>query len=132
MTKDSFYLIQQDLQFHAKNPLNFGLPQNLDFISNEHNPSCGDSVIVGGQMHENGTLEKLFFQGSGCVMSMAMASKLTKAVVGMNVSEILSLDESFVEQLLGLQLGPNRLKCGLLSVIALKKGVGLYENRLKI
>ena len=132
MTKNSFYLIQQDLQFHAKNPLNFGLPQNLDFISNEHNPSCGDSVIVGGKINSNETLKELFFQGSGCVVSMAMASKLTKVVVNMNFLEILKLDELFVEQLLGLQLGPNRLKCGLLSIIALQKGIALYQNRLKI
>lgn len=131
MIKNDQYLIQQDLQFHAKNPLNFGLLADLDFVSNQQNPSCGDSVVVGGIV-QSGKIEKLCFQGSGCVISMAMASKLTQAVVGMSVDQIEKLDEKLVESLLGLTLGLNRLQCGLLSIIALQKGIIAYQKSLKI
>ena len=131
MTKNDQYLIQQDLQFHAKNPLNFGLLSDLDFLSDQQNPSCGDSVVVGG-MIQDGKIKKLCFQGSGCVISIAMASKLTQALIGMDIDEIEKIDETLVESLLGLSLGPNRLQCGLLSIIALQKGIFIYQKSLKI
>ena len=127
MINNNSYLIQQDLQFHAKNPSNFGMLPDLDFVSGQHNPSCGDSVMMGGRVHD-GKVVALCFQGSGCVISMAMASKLTVAAVGMSLVEIKKLDESIVEQVLGLSLGLNRMKCGLLPVMALQKAVLLYEQ----
>ena len=122
MNKNSSYLIQQDLQFHAKNPSNFGLLPDLDFVCAQQNPSCGDSVMIGGKV-QDGKILRLCFQGSGCVISMAMASKLTLAAVGMSLAEVEKFDESIVEQILGLSLGLNRLKCGLLPVMAFQKGV---------
>jgi nitrogen fixation NifU-like protein len=122
MNNSSSYLIQQDLQFHAKNPSNFGLLPDLDFVSGQHNPSCGDSVMVGGKV-QDGKITALCFQGSGCVISMAMASKLTVALVGKSLVDIERLDEGIVGQILGLPLGLNRMKCGLLPVMALQKGL---------
>ena len=131
MMKNDQYLIQQDLQFHAKNPLNFGLLSDLDFVSDQQNPSCGDSVVVGGIVQDS-KIKKLCFQGSGCVISMAMASKLTQAAVGMHIDQVEKIDEKLVEKLLGLSLGLNRLQCGLLSIIAFKKGIIAYQKSLKI
>ena len=122
MIKKDFYLNQQELVHHAKNPANFGLKPDLDFVSGEYNPSCGDRVVFGGNIVD-GLVKQVCFEGSGCVISMAMASKLTQAVVGMNFEQIEQLDEQIVQQLLGMQLGLTRLKCGLLSVMALQKGI---------
>lgn len=130
MINDSFYLTQQELQFHAKNPANFGLLPDLDFVSGQHNPSCGDTVIVGGKVLD-GNIVSLCFHGSGCVISMAMASKLTIAGVGMSLEQALKLDDAMVEKLLGLQLGINRMKCALLSIVALQKGIELYQKKAK-
>lgn len=127
MNNSTSYLIQQDLQFHAKNPLNFGLLPDLDFVSGQHNPSCGDSVMMGGRVHD-GKIIALCFQGSGCVISMAMASKLTVALIGKSLADVERLDENVVEQILGLSLGLNRMKCGLLPIMALQQGVLLYKQ----
>lgn len=130
MMKKDFYLSQHELTAHAKNPANFGLAPDLDFISDQHNPSCGDLVTFGGKVLDS-VVTYACFTGSGCVISMAMASKLTQAVKGMSFADIEQMDEQTVEQILGLQLGLNRLKCGLLSIIALKKGVLLYQQTNK-
>ncbi len=126
MTNDNFYLIQQDLQFHAKNPSNFGLPPDLDFVSGLHNPSCGDSVTIGGKIFDK-KITELYFQGSGCVISMAMASKLTIFAKNMSLHNAKRLGEDEVEQILKLQLGLNRMKCGILSIMALQKGLESKE-----
>jgi nitrogen fixation NifU-like protein len=122
-------LYKQDLIDHSKNPRNYGIVDGADFFSDEHNPSCGDSVKICGIV-ENGKIVNIRFEGSGCVLSMAMASKLTEFVIGMDLREVINLDEELVEKLLGTKLGLNRLRCGLLSVMALVKGVSQYlENK---
>jgi nitrogen fixation NifU-like protein len=127
MDSKNSYFSQADLQFYAKNPCNFGLIPHLDFVSDQHNPSCGDLVTIGAQV-EKGMIKKLCFTGSGCVISMAMASKLTLVAVGMDFEQIRTLDEQFVQQLLGLQLGINRMQCGMLSVSALQRGLEKFEK----
>ena len=118
-------LYKQDLIDHSKNPRNYGLLQKTDFMSDEYNPSCGDSVKICGVVADN-KLAEIRFEGAGCVLSMAMASKLTELVKGMSLQEAMNLDENVVEQLLGAKLGLNRLRCGLLSVMALQKGIRAF------
>jgi nitrogen fixation protein NifU and related proteins len=122
------YFTQSDLQFHAKNPLNFGLKSNLDFVSERLNPSCGDSITIGGFVKHD-KLESICFIGSGCVISIAMASKLTKKAENMTFDQIRELDEAFVTELLGISLGINRMQCGMLSVLALQSGIEKFEKK---
>jgi len=43
------------------------------------NPTCGDVVEVGINIHDN-ILEEIVFSGSGCVLSIASASIMTKTL----------------------------------------------------
>ena len=130
MNKPNSYLNQQDLLDHAKNPLNYGMYDTCDFMSGEHNPSCGDSVVLCGMVKDD-ILHDVRFEGKGCILSLAMASKLTEYVKGLNLDEIMRLDEDIVSILLNMELGPNRLQCGMLSVVALKKGIQMYQESEK-
>lgn len=127
MNKKPEQLYKQDLLDHSNNPRNYGIVPNCDFVSGEHNPSCGDSVMICGFV-KDGVVKEVRFEGSGCILSQAMASKLTEYAQGLTLFEILQLDEELVADLLGISLGPNRLQCGLLSVMALQKGVRFYQN----
>lgn len=124
------YLKQQDLLEHAKNPQNYGLLAVCDFVSREHNPSCGDSITICGVLDQD-LLEDVYFEGKGCMLSLAMASKLTEFVKGMSQKDALALDEAIVEKLLGIELGPNRIQCGMLSVIALRQGLLAHQSQQK-
>jgi len=121
-------LYKYDLMDHAKNPRNYGLMSGASFCVKQQNLSCGDSVTMCGQIGQ-GSLIKLSFEGSGCVLSVAMASKLTEHLIGKTLDEILLLDDQIVELLLGMELGINRLQCGLLSVAAIKQGIHEYLQR---
>ena len=118
-------LYKQDILEHYKNPQNFVLLTVCNFNSSEHNPSCGDSIIINGIIAD-GMIEQVAFNGTGCVLSIAMASKLTQAVKGKSLSDVMKLDGAIVTELLGIPLGINRMKCGLLSVVALQKGVDAW------
>lgn len=129
MKNQNSYLKQQDLLEHAKNPKNYGLLVVYDFISGEHNPSCGDSITICGLVN-NGVVCDIRFEGKGCVLSLAMASMLTDFVKGRSLRDILALDQDIVTQLLGIELGPNRVQCGLLPVRALRAGIASYDKSL--
>jgi nitrogen fixation NifU-like protein len=120
-------LYQDALIDHYRNPRNQGILEHPDFTSGEDNPSCGDSVNMYGQV-QNGTLVAVSFQGTGCVISQAAASMLTQKVLGMDLHEIMKIDAAFMRQLVGIELGPTRVRCALLALEALQKGIREYLN----
>ena len=123
-------LYQQDLLDHYQHPRNFGLLQEYDFVSPLYNPSCGDSVTFSGRVRD-GVLLDITFEGKGCVLSVAMASKLTEHCKNMSCNDIAQLSEETVFLLLAMDLGFKRMQCGMLSIQALQKGVKAFvESRL--
>jgi nitrogen fixation NifU-like protein len=68
------------------------------------------------------------FDGHGCAISQASADLLIESIHGKTLEEIKALSKEDLLGLLGLELGPVRLKCALLSLKVLKAGVyGLGE-----
>jgi nitrogen fixation protein NifU and related proteins len=121
---------QAQLMDHYQHPRNTGSIEAADFASGEHNPSCGDSIAMQGQV-QGQVLVRVAFVGKGCVISQASASMLTEYCQGKNLDEIMELGGSQIQSLVGLQLGPTRLKCALLGLSALKSGIALYKSQVK-
>lgn len=117
---NKFY--QKFLMDHFKKPRNKEVIENPDFASGQKNPSCGDSVSITGLL-DNGKIKKVCFYGSGCVISQATASILTQKCEGKTVEEVLALTKDDILKMIGLELGPNRLKCALISLEALQKSL---------
>lgn len=122
-------LYEQELLDHYQKPRNFGLFEQYDFISPMYNPSCGDSVTICATVFD-GKISKIAFQGKGCVLSVAMASKLTEFAQNKELAELLDKDDTLVEQLLKMQLGLKRMQCGMLSLMALQKGIKSYIEKI--
>lgn len=121
-------LYQEILLDHFKHPRHKGVLANADFSSGQHNPSCGDMVSMQGIVRD-GHLAEVAFDGKGCVISMATASLLCEAALGQKLETITAYDVDFVLNLIGMQLGPNRLQCALLPLQALQSGVLAYGNK---
>ncbi|MFH0898896.1 MAG: iron-sulfur cluster assembly scaffold protein [bacterium] len=122
----NFY--QEILLDHYKNPRNKGTIQSPDFSSGLENPSCGDTIVIQGTV-EHDVVTKLSFSGSGCVISQAAASMLTELCTGKTVDDILALTKDDIIKLLGIQLGPVRLKCAVLALQALHKGILEFKKK---
>lgn len=118
-------LYQEILMDHYKHPRNYGSLDKYDFSSGQLNPSCGDSVIMQGIV-ENNFIKELKFTGKGCVISQATASLVTQAGKGKSIDEILQWDANYITELIGMQLGLLRLKCAMLPLQALQKGIRSY------
>ena len=121
-------LYQEELMDHYRFPHNKGQLEKPDFSSGHHNPSCGDSIEMQGCV-DKGVLIAVCFQGKGCVISQAAASMLTQAVKNKPLAQILSFDAAYMCGLIGIELGPMRMQCALLSLQALQQGIHSYQQK---
>ncbi len=115
-------LYHHELLDHYRNPRNYGLLENADSTASSTNPSCGDAIVIQVRWHE-GLLQAVRFQGKGCVISQASASLVTELGRGKSRAEVMALTKEDVLALLGISLGPTRLRCALLSLEALHEAV---------
>jgi nitrogen fixation NifU-like protein len=108
---------------HYKNPGYRGHldPHNIAFEDN--NPLCGDHIRVELRVDESGKIADARFDGHGCAISQASADLLMESVIGKPLEEVKHLTKDDILELLGIELGPVRLKCALLSLKVLKAGV---------
>jgi nitrogen fixation protein NifU and related proteins len=111
-----------------KNPLYRGSLDPHDIAFEDDNPLCGDHIRVELRLDGGGVVKDAAFEGHGCAISQASADLLMEAVVGKTLDEIKAFSKEDLLSMLGLDLGPVRLKCALLSLKVLKAGVyGLGE-----
>jgi nitrogen fixation protein NifU and related proteins len=69
---------------------------------------------------DEGRIEDIRFSGHGCAISQAAASMASDEVKGMRIDDVLTLDRSFVLDLLGIDISATRMKCALLSLKVIK------------
>lgn len=117
-------LYQADLMAHYQHPRFKGAVAGANFSSQELNPSCGDEVSFTAIIDQAGVIQQLGFTGRGCVVSLAMADKLAEKLQQQEVAMIGRLTVDDILQLVGIPLGPTRLRCALLPLMALQKLVG--------
>jgi nitrogen fixation NifU-like protein len=111
-----------------KNPLYRGVLDPHDITFEDENPLCGDHIRIDLRVDEQGVVKEAAFDGQGCAISQASADLLLESIVGKPLEEVKQLTKQDVLDLLGIELGPVRLKCALLSLKVLKAGVyGLGE-----
>jgi len=120
MSLDDFY--RQNILDHYQNPRNFGTLDRPDISAEDSNPLCGDKIRIDLRV-KNGTIEDVRFSGVGCSISRAAASMLTEEVKGKTLEEVKAIGRDEVLEMLGIELGPVRLKCALLALKTLKVGV---------
>lgn len=108
---------------HYKNPRNHGKLDPADFSYEDDNPLCGDRIRIDVKVGSGNKVEDVKFSGQGCAISQASASMLTEHIMGKSLDEVKHLTKDDILDLLGIELGPVRLKCALLSLKVLKAGV---------
>lgn len=112
-----------------KNPHYRGSLDPHDMSYEDDNPLCGDHIRIELRVDDNDIVTEALFEGKGCSISQASADLLMETIIGKKVEEVKQLSKEDVLDLLGIELGPVRLKCALLSLKVLKAGVyGLGEG----
>ncbi|MCB0063598.1 MAG: SUF system NifU family Fe-S cluster assembly protein [Caldilineaceae bacterium] len=120
-------LYREAILDHYKHPRHKGHLENPDIHYHDHNPFCGDELTIELNV-KDGVVVDAAFDGRGCAISQATASMLMEEIVGKSLDEIKEFDKETILDLLGIEIGPVRLKCALLSLKVLKAGAyGLEE-----
>ncbi len=106
-----------------KNPQYRGSLDPNDYTFEDSNPLCGDQIRIDLRVDETGRVTEAAFDGHGCAISQASADLLLENVIGKPLDEVKAMTKEDILDLLGIDLGPVRLKCALLSLKVLKAGV---------
>lgn len=121
-------LYHERLLDYFHHPRKKGTIEHPDFASGVYNPSCGDSVTVQGTI-SHGVVETCRFQAQGCVISCAAASLLMEHAEGKPIEEVLGYTSQTMLDLVGLSLGPTRIRCALLVLEALHTGLSSRKSK---
>ena len=121
-------LYQEVVIDHSKQPRNFRKVAGATRTAEGFNPLCGDQLTLYVKL-ENGIIEDIGFQGTGCAISKASASLMTAALKGKKQEEALAL---FGRVHVLLTDGPNGgVKAEEVGKLAALSGVWEFPMRVK-
>lgn len=113
-------LYMENILDHYKHPHNAGRLEGASLQARELNPSCGDVIELFLALDACDRVQDVKFDGKGCAVSTASASMLTDRIKGRPLAEVLATSERDILEMLGIEVGPMRMKCAMLPLRALK------------
>ncbi len=116
-------IYMENILDHYKHPHNAGRLEDAALQARELNPSCGDVIELFLQTDAHGKIEDVKFDGKGCAVSQASVSMLTDALKGKTVEDAAKFSENDILTMLGIEVGPMRMKCAVLSLRTLKSAL---------
>ena len=123
---DDFY--REIIIDRYQNPHYQGELDPHDITFEDSNPLCGDELRIDVVLNGDERVMDAKFSGRGCAISLASADLLMESIQGKTLADVKQLGKEDVLELLGIKLGPVRLKCALLSLKVLKAGAyGMTE-----
>jgi nitrogen fixation NifU-like protein len=150
MMDDLRELYQDTILSHNKKPRNFRVLADANREADGRNPLCGDALTLYARVNDDGVVEEVTFQGTGCAISKASASLMTEFVSGKTTAEIEADFDRFhdlvttppgVEPQLeglgklavfaGVREYPVRVKCASLAWHALKAALDNHGETAK-
>ncbi len=115
-------LYAENILDHFRHPRGKKTVSHPTVTHEEVNASCGDALSV--SLHSEGNrIAEFGWQGTGCAISQAAMSMLSEELAGKTAEEILKLTPVEIYALLGVPVGPRRVKCALLCLHALKNAL---------
>ena len=115
-------MYRENILDHYRHPRHHGTIENPDVSYEDGNPLCGDRLRMDFKL-EDGRIADVAFSGHGCSISQASASMLCEKIAGQSLEEAKKLSKDDVLEMLGIELGPVRLKCALLALKTMKAGI---------
>jgi nitrogen fixation NifU-like protein len=123
----NFNMYQENILDHYEHPYHRGALAQPTLAYRDLNPLCGDEVNVQARIDEQNRVVEAYFDGQGCVISLAAASMLMEAVEGKTLDAVKAMSRQDMLELLGIPLTAMRVKCAMLPLRTLEKAIRLYE-----
>jgi nitrogen fixation NifU-like protein len=123
-------IYRQYILEHFREPRNHGHLDSPDIHAADTNPLCGDRIEMDLRV-QDGHVAEVRFTGRGCAISQASTSMLTEKIEGASLEELRALRPQDILDMLGVEIGPARQRCAVLSLRVLHQGIGgPYTGRL--
>ncbi len=123
-------LYREYLLDHYKNPKHLGELKDPEIYKHDNNPLCGDDIEIFARLDsKKERISEIKFKGHGCVICMASASILMDEIEGKKLNEVSKMQTEDMLKLLGIDLTPARIKCMMLPLKALQKGIIDHEAK---
>ena len=111
----------------SKEPLFEGVLEDPDIITKDSNPLCGDEIEVFIQMQDN-KISNIKFKSRGCSISKVSMDMIAENLIGKTTEEVLQTGNEAILNVIGIKLSAMRVKCALLGLVAIKKGMEKWRN----
>lgn len=121
-------LYQEVILEHNRKPRNFGVLANATCQAHGDNPLCGDNYTVYARVNDEGVIEEVSFDGSGCAISKAAASMMTVRIKGKTIADANVLILEFRALMTGKLAATDTHNLGHLTVF---EGVAKLPQRVK-
>jgi nitrogen fixation NifU-like protein len=115
-------LYAEDILDHYKHPRNYGHLEDPTLTYHDSNPFCGDEITIELRIVDDKVAD-VAFSGKGCAISQASASMLTEEIIGKTLEELKDWNKDTILEMIGIPLGPVRVKCALLPLKVMKAAV---------
>jgi nitrogen fixation NifU-like protein len=119
-------LYQEVILDHHRKPRNFRKLEGANKTAEGYNPLCGDHIWLYMKV-DDGVVQDIAFQGSGCAISTASASMMTESLKGKTAAQAEALFERFHD----LVTGKQETGAPELGKLAVFGGVREYPVRVK-
>jgi nitrogen fixation protein NifU and related proteins len=123
-------IYNQTVTNHVRSPCYRGEIENPDFRAEAANTACGDTVVLTGRIRDD-ILVEVGHESHGCMLSQAFASLLAEYALNKSVSLIREVTPEDLCNLAQLSLGPYRLRCAIIALEALHKGIERYAKQVQ-
>jgi nitrogen fixation NifU-like protein len=120
---DEQQLYKENILDHYKHPRNKRATPHCTVSVTETNPLCGDKISAYLTVND-GTITEVTFEGSGCAISQAAMSMLTEELKAKKTADVLGMSKEDVLKLLGIPIGPVRMKCAMLGLRTTQRALG--------
>ena len=112
---------------HARSPRHFGKLDGTTHSADGINPLCGDKLRICFRVDRDNRIADAKFEGTGCAISVASASLLTDAVIGLPVTDAMHMFDAVTASLTGNDLDSPDMDIGKLRAL---QGVREFPARV--
>lgn len=120
-------LYAENILDHYRSPRMSGTLPSPTATHHELNASCGDDLTL-DLLIEHERITDVRWRGQGCAISQAAMSMLSETLPGMKIDAASLLEPEAILKLLGVTVGPRRMKCALLGLHTLKNALRSHKG----
>ncbi|MBE5889424.1 MAG: SUF system NifU family Fe-S cluster assembly protein [Lachnospiraceae bacterium] len=94
-------LYREIVNEHNLRPEHKGHMEQADATLRGVNPSCGDDIVLQLKFSQDGTIEDVMYEGSGCAISQASVDMMADQIIGKTKEEALQQSQLFMGMIKG-------------------------------